>query len=96
MVANPARGLLDSTIGELPIDSPEKLADELYRLNESMYVCMYGHTYSKSMDKPGKAATPARGQLNTKNEYISLSALFVPEIWSRGTGSAFNMATSYQ
>ena len=33
-----------------------------------MYVCMYGHTYSKSMDQPGKVANPARGQLNRKNE----------------------------
>ena len=23
---------------------------------------MYGHTYSKSMDQPGKVANPARGQ----------------------------------
>ena len=39
-------------------------------------VCMYGHTYSKSMDQ---LKSPARGQLNKKNEYrISLSA-FVPE-----------------
>ena len=26
-------------------------------------LCMYGHTYSKSMDQPGKVANPARGQL---------------------------------
>ena len=38
---------------------------------------MHGNTYSKSMDKPGKAASPARGQLNRKMK-ISLSA-FVPE-----------------
>ena len=38
---------------------------------------MYGHTYSKSMDQPGKVASPARGQLNRKIN-ISLSA-FVPE-----------------
>ena len=37
---------------------------------------MYSHTYSKSMDQPGKTANPARGQLNREN--ISLSA-FVPE-----------------
>ena len=37
---------------------------------------MYGHTYSKSMDQPGKVANPARGQLNREN--ISLSA-FAPE-----------------
>ena len=36
------------------------------------YVCMYGHTYSKSMDQPGKVASPARGQLNRKNEYFSV------------------------
>ena len=40
-------------------------------------LCMYGHTYSKSMDQPGKVASPARGQLNRKMN-ISLSA-FVPE-----------------
>ena len=39
--------------------------------------CMYGHTYSKSMDQPGKVASPARGQLN-KQINISLSA-FAPE-----------------
>ena len=31
---------------------------------------MYGHTYSTSMDQPGKVASPARGQLNRKNEYF--------------------------
>ena len=24
-------------------------------------LCMHGHTYSKSMDEPGKVANPARG-----------------------------------
>ena len=33
-----------------------------------MSVCMHGHTYSKSMDQPGKVASPARGQLNRENE----------------------------
>ena len=42
-----------------------------------IYVGMYGHTYSKSMDQPGKVANPARGQLNRENN-IPLSA-FVPE-----------------
>ena len=27
---------------------------------------MYGDTYSKSIDQPGKVANPAGGQLNTK------------------------------
>ena len=30
---------------------------------------MYGRTYSKSMDQPGKVANPARGQLKRENEY---------------------------
>ena len=30
---------------------------------------MYGYTYNKSMDQPGKVANPARGQLNRENEY---------------------------
>ena len=38
---------------------------------------MYGHTYSKSMDQPGKVANPARGQLNREID-VSLSA-FAPE-----------------
>ena len=47
-----------------------------------IYVCMYDHTYSKSMDQPGKVANPARGQLNRENEY------FPVRVWSRETGSA--------
>ena len=35
-----------------------------------MYVCTYGHTYSKTMDQPGKVANPARGQLNRENQYF--------------------------
>ena len=31
---------------------------------------MNGHTYSKSMDQPGKVAGPVRGQLNRENEYF--------------------------
>ena len=48
---------------------------------------MYCHTYSKSMDQPGKVAKPAYGQLNRENEYIPRprSRLI---IWSRETGSA--------
>ena len=38
---------------------------------------MYGHTYSKSMDQPGKVTNPARGQLNRKMN-ISRSP-FAPE-----------------
>ena len=34
--------------------------------------------YSKSKDQPGEVASPARGQLNKENQYISLSA-FAPE-----------------
>ena len=38
---------------------------------------MYGHTYSKGKDQPGKVANPARGQLNREIN-IFLSA-FAPE-----------------
>ena len=38
---------------------------------------MYGHTYSESMDQPGKVANLARGQLNREIN-IPLSA-FAPE-----------------
>ena len=40
-------------------------------------VCMYGHTYTKSMDQPGKVANPARGQLNREDEYSP--SPYVPE-----------------
>ena len=36
---------------------------------------MYGYTYSKSMDQPGKAANPASGQLNRENEYFPVCVL---------------------
>ena len=32
----------------------------------SMIYTMYGHTYSKSMDQPGKVANPACGQLKNR------------------------------
>ena len=32
-------------------------------------LCIYGYT-SESMDQPGKVANPARGQLNSENEYF--------------------------
>ena len=31
---------------------------------------MYGHTYSKSMDQPGKVVNPARGQLDRENKHF--------------------------
>ena len=36
------------------------------------YICMYGHTYIKSMDQPGMVANPARGQLNKKKSYFTV------------------------
>ena len=38
---------------------------------------MYGHTYSNSMDKPGKVAIPSRDQLNREHEYFP--SAFAPE-----------------
>ena len=36
-------------------------------------MCMYGYTYyCRSMDQPGKATNPARGQVNRENEYFPL------------------------
>ena len=48
-------------------------------------VCMYGHTYSKSMDQPGKVANPARGQL--KREIFSCPRSRLRS-WSREKGPA--------
>ena len=54
--------------------NPGKLYKSCY------YTCisiLYGHTYSKSKDQPGKVANPAHGQLNRDNAF-SLST-FTPE-----------------
>lgn len=37
---------------------------------------MHGHTYSKSKDRPGKVANPARGQLSMEYEKIIAMFLF--------------------
>ena len=50
-------------------------------------VCMYGHTYSKSKDQPGKVDNPARGQLNREKQYFPLPCSGL-RIWSRETISA--------
>ena len=44
---------------------------------------MYGHTYSKNRNQPGKVAHPARGQLNRKNN-VSLSPFTPENLVSRG------------
>ena len=49
---------------------------------------MYGHTYSKSMDQPGKVANPARGELDKENKYFLPGPSSCLRIWSRETGSA--------
>ena len=51
-------------------------------LDRSTQLCICGHTYSKSMDQPGKVANPARGQLNFPCPRSRL------RIWSCETGSA--------
>ena len=43
---------------------------------------MYGHTYSKSKDQPGKVTNPARGQLNRKMN-TSLSPIEPENLVSR-------------
>ena len=50
---------------------------------------LYGHTYSKSINEPGKVANPARGQPNREKKiYSSLSALAPENLGSRdGLGS---------
>ena len=43
-----------------------------------MHVCMYGHTYSKSMDQPGKVAKSCSWLAEQGNIDIFMSA-FAPE-----------------
>ena len=42
--------------------------------------CMYGRTYSKSIDQPGKVANPTRGQLNRENWYFPVRV----RVWEFG------------
>ena len=51
-------------VGEICIPSPD------FQLSKTRLLLypLYGHTYSKSMDQTGKVTSPARGQLNRKNE----------------------------
>ena len=37
------------------------------------YVCMHDHRIQQSMDQTGKAANPARGQLNMEDEYCPIA-----------------------
>ena len=53
----------------------------------TVFYSMYGHTYSKSMDQPGKVTNLARGQLNRENKYFPVPVRAL-RIWSRETGSA--------
>ena len=50
-------------------------------------VCIYGHHFIQSIDQPGKVDNPARGQLNTENEYFPVSVRALG-IRSLETGSA--------
>ena len=39
-----------------------------------MYVCIVSHmSCSKSMDQPGKVASPTRGQLNRKHDFFPVT-----------------------
>ena len=49
---------------------------------------VWSHIYIKSMDQPGKVASPARGQRNRKNEYFPVRVRSCLRIWSHETGSA--------
>ena len=49
-----------------------------------LYVRMYGHTYSKSKDQPGKVANPACGSLNREKMIFFLSAFAPENLVSRG------------
>ena len=56
-----------------PISAEDRTGGEYARFNHRSYIniiLLYGHTYSKSMDQPGKVANPVRGRLNRENEYF--------------------------
>ena len=51
---------------------------------------MDGHTYSKSMDQPGKVANPACGQLNRESEYFPVRV----RAWEFGLARRFGQYRS--
>ena len=62
----------------------------LYRNASS--ALLYGHTYIKSMDQPGRVANPARGQMN--REMIFPCQRSRLRIWFRETRSAVSSRVS--
>ena len=50
---------------------------------------MYGHTYSKSMDQPGKVANPARGQAVPSRVSVLISILRLNLVLNYGIPSEF-------
>ena len=56
--------------GALVLCTNNNTSNFFVRIRELEFLVMYGHTYNKSMDQPGKVASPARGQLNRKKEYF--------------------------
>ena len=42
---------------------------DVLSVQENLRMYVYGHTYSKSMDQPGKVANPVRGQLNREKYF---------------------------
>ena len=46
--------------------------DPYYAISYDHTYIEYGHTHSKSMNRPGQVANPARGQFNRENEYFSV------------------------
>ena len=56
-------------------------------LKQNQNAPVYSNTYRKSMDQPGKVASPARGQLNRKKLIFPCPRSCL-RIWSRETGSA--------
>ena len=56
---------------------------------------MYGHSFSKNMDQPGKVVNPARGQLNRENEYFPVRVRaeefgLARRVWQSRPASAYS------
>ena len=71
----PSRLILNLLIVMTNNNRPEftRTGQEFFKVASGWRLLMYGHTYSKSIDQPGKVVNPARGQLNMENEYFSVS-----------------------
>ena len=62
---------------------------------QDIHVCMYGHTYSKTMDQPGKGCQSCSWSGEQGKLIFPCPRSRLLRIWSRDTGSQSRPASAY-